>query len=141
MPEAKSLKNPTHNGIFLHVFERGINESEGYLFALPGNKGEITIGRLSTNDLWIHDDSCHLTRFAHAIVSWDTDGVYIEDRGSTNGTIINEENIRGKGPQRIELGTRIILSPSVCIYLRLNPASSIPLKSDLRPTVREIKLK
>ena len=130
-----------HRGYFLHVFEGEINESEGYLFPLQNENNQITIGRSLGNNLCINDRTNHLSRVAHAIISWNEQGVYIEDVNSSNGTFINEDNIRGKGKKLLEPDVAVMLGTHVCIYLRVNPASSIPLKSDQRPTVPQINLK
>lgn len=53
-------------------------------------KDSATIGRKSTNDLMISDNA---VSGIHCKVYYENDEVYIEDLGSTNGTILNGESI------------------------------------------------
>ncbi len=69
------------------------------VFLLDGNvvketmldKGRISIGRRASND--VHIDNLSISG-EHAVVVTTTDGSYIEDLNSTNGTIVNKVKIK-----------------------------------------------
>jgi pSer/pThr/pTyr-binding forkhead associated (FHA) protein len=58
-----------------------------YLIA-PG--GELTIGRHSTNKIAIDNLS---VSSRHAKITQEKDGLFIQDLGSTNGTLVNKETV------------------------------------------------
>jgi len=69
------------------------------VFLLDGNvvketvldKGRISIGRGASND--VHIDNLSISG-EHAVVVTTTDGSYVEDLNSTNGTIVNKVKVK-----------------------------------------------
>ena len=55
--------------------------------------GETTIGRKTTNDLVLIDDTIS---GLHCVILAEDDKAYIEDKGSTNGTYLNGERVMEK---------------------------------------------
>ncbi|MBI3267641.1 MAG: FHA domain-containing protein [Planctomycetes bacterium] len=70
-------------------------------------KDRMTVGRLSTNDIFVQD--IHASRTNSRIERGD-DGVYIEDLGSTCGTVVN-----GRKVKRVRLtpGDRVTIGNTV----------------------------
>lgn len=60
---------------------------------------EIIVGRLPECQLVIHDEN---VSGKHLKLSQETDGIYIADLNSTNGTTINGESLKGARPLRSE---------------------------------------
>ena len=52
----------------------------------------VTIGREENNEVWLDDDTA--SRY-HAELAWDQGQVYITDRDSLNGVVLNGRRIRG----------------------------------------------
>lgn len=59
-----------------------------------GRPAEVTIGRRETCDVCLSYDS-QVSR-DHAIVVYDGLSFWIEDRGSTNGTFVEDQKIAGR---------------------------------------------
>ncbi len=79
--------------------------SNGSRIALA--KGVTWIGRATTNNIVVEDTGVSRQ---HAGIREDRAGYWIKDMGSTNGTYINGERVRGEGQRlkdndRIELGS------------------------------------
>jgi len=72
--------------------------------------GEYVIGRYPSNDVVIPDP--YVSR-RHARVFFKDGEWYIEDLNSTNGTIVDNEDIRGKGPKKIGDGSEIIIGLTI----------------------------
>jgi pSer/pThr/pTyr-binding forkhead associated (FHA) protein len=72
--------------------------------------GEYILGRYPTNDIVIPDP--YVSR-RHARIFYNDGEWYIEDLDSTNGTIVNNEDIRGKGPKKIENNTEIVVGLTI----------------------------
>jgi len=72
--------------------------------------GEYIIGRYPTNDIVLPDP--YVSR-RHARIFFENDEWYIEDLDSTNGTIVNNEDIKGKGPRKIEDNAEIVIGLTV----------------------------
>ncbi len=67
-----------------------ISSPDGKKGILELSKPITTIGRGNANDLVLNDSS--VSRF-HAVVKLQDNAVFIADRGSTNGVVLNEEKI------------------------------------------------
>jgi pSer/pThr/pTyr-binding forkhead associated (FHA) protein len=65
-----------------------------------------SIGRTMDNDIVLPDS--YVSR-KHAKISFENDAYFIEDTGSTNGTYLNGNDIRGKGKQPLKDGDEIQL--------------------------------
>lgn len=70
---------------------------------------EATIGRSPECTISIPDDE--FASAVHARVSHLEDGVYLEDLGSTNGTLLNAVPI--SGPARLRRGDRFTIGRSI----------------------------
>ncbi len=82
--------------------------------------GEYIVGRYPTNDIVIPDP--YVSR-RHARIFYKDGEWYIEDLDSTNGTIVGNEDIRGKGAKKIEDGTEIVVGLTI-LTASLGEASS-----------------
>ena len=72
--------------------------------------GELEIGRDPTAGLRLADK---LVSRHHARISFDADGPYIEDLGSSNGTLVNDAEI--SEPTRFGAGDRLLIGESVFV--------------------------
>ncbi len=72
--------------------------------------GEYIIGRYPTNDIVIPDP--YVSR-RHARIFYRDGEWYIEDLDSTNGTIVGNEDIKGKGAVKLEEGTEIVVGLTI----------------------------
>lgn len=72
--------------------------------------GEYTIGRDPSCDIVIADP--YISR-KHAKIFYRDDKWYVEDLGSRNGTFVNGEEIRGRGPVELREGMEIVVGFSV----------------------------
>ncbi len=86
----------------------------GREFALEGPV--VTVGRRADQDIVLIDPSVSRS---HARIELGPAGVVILDLGSTNGTVVNGQRLRGsratlRGGERIEIGTVVLefLAPS-----------------------------
>ena len=77
----------------------------GAAFALEGD--QINIGRDSANEIVIND--AEISR-RHARLTFQGGKYVLEDLGSTNGTYLNDEPLRG--PQPLHPGDRIRIGDS-----------------------------
>ena len=75
----------------------------------------ITMGRSSTNDVSLKDDST--VSGAHAVLSWEADGWYLSDAGSTNGTFLVQDTKKKRVVDSIKIaqGQTFYLGSS-CIH-------------------------
>jgi hypothetical protein len=71
------------------------------------------IGRGPANDVIVNDDT---VSWHHAAFWIEGDAVWLRDTGSTNGTFINENRIRGA--ERLQPGDAIRLGTRVCVEVR-----------------------
>ncbi len=67
-----------------------ISSPDGKNGILELNKPLITVGRGNANDLVLNDAS--VSRF-HAVIKLRENSIYVADRGSTNGILLNDEKI------------------------------------------------
>jgi diguanylate cyclase (GGDEF)-like protein len=85
-----------------------VGASVGAMFKLPA--GEATIGRSRRADIRLTDDG--VSRF-HAAIRHDGDRLFIEDRGSRNGTFVNGKKVEGTHAlgdgDKIQVGRTTIL--------------------------------
>ncbi|ABN69652.1 FHA domain containing protein [Staphylothermus marinus F1] len=72
--------------------------------------GEYVLGRYPTNDIVIPDP--YVSR-RHARIFYENGEWYIEDLDSTNGTIVDNEDIRGKGPKKINNNSEIVVGLTI----------------------------
>jgi hypothetical protein len=80
-------------GRLVVVLDGGDGDSYGL------DSAAVTVGRGPANDIPLDDD---FASTAHARLEPRADGVWIEDVGSTNGTVVN--GVRLTGPRKLELG-------------------------------------
>jgi FHA domain len=80
-------------GRLVVVLDGGDGDSYGL------DSAAVTVGRGTANDIPLDDD---FASTVHARLEPRADGVWIEDVGSTNGTIVN--GVRLTGPRKLELG-------------------------------------
>jgi len=71
-------------------------------------RGTLEIGRDPSSDLMLADK---LVSRRHARISETTDGVVIEDLGSSNGTLVNDDEIAG--PTYVAAGDTLLIGSSV----------------------------
>jgi diguanylate cyclase (GGDEF)-like protein len=85
-----------------------VGASVGAMFKLP--RGEASIGRSRRADVHLTDDG--VSRI-HAVIRHDGDKLFIEDRGSRNGTFINGRKVEGRAAladgDKIQVGRTTIL--------------------------------
>ena len=96
---------------------------------IPGSsfyleKTEVTLGRDLANDIPVPDQE--ISR-RHARFVTRTDGVYIEDLGSTNGTILN--GVRISSPQRLNNGDLITLAEATVMSFEWPDQAKTPTYS------------
>ncbi len=72
--------------------------------------GEYILGRFPTNDIVIPDP--YVSR-RHARIYFSDGKWLIEDLGSTNGTIVDNEDIRGKGAYELRDGSEIVVGLTI----------------------------
>ena len=72
---------------------------------VPLSDGTTTIGRTSLTDIVV--DEAGVSR-QHAVIRGDSEGFWISDLGSRNGTFVNEARV-GQEPQRLRNWDRIEL--------------------------------
>ncbi len=95
-------------------------------FFLPAQRvkvlkpGEYYVGRDVSCDIVIPDP--YVSR-RHLRIFFDSGRWFIEDLGSTNGTFINGEDIRGRGAIELKPGMEIVLGLSVIIVEALGSES------------------
>ncbi len=103
--EITTLDRPApHRKIHLRVIESPDHEGERLTV-----DDEATIGRSPECTISIPDDE--FASAVHARVSHLEDGVYLEDLGSTNGTLLNAVPI--SGPARLRRGDRFTIGRSI----------------------------
>jgi pSer/pThr/pTyr-binding forkhead associated (FHA) protein len=73
----------------------------------------LLIGRDKDCTLSLHDPEMS---HHHAEVSIDRDRAYIVDKGSTNGTMVNEQLLEGTEPKPLSDGDRIKVGSTVLVY-------------------------
>lgn len=100
---------PTAPGHWL-VIRRGPHVNTSFRL----DKNIMTIGRDAANDITINDPE--VSRF-HVRLLWRDNQYFVEDMGSTNGTIIEGQRINGLQPMlggiKLMLGDNIVLSYEV----------------------------
>ncbi|OYT40559.1 MAG: FHA domain-containing protein [Desulfurococcales archaeon ex4484_58] len=74
--------------------------------------GEYILGRYPTNDIVIPDP--YVSR-RHARIFFKDNEWYIEDLDSTNGTIVNNEDIKGRGPYKLEDNMEIVVGLTILV--------------------------
>ncbi len=72
--------------------------------------GEYILGRFPTTDIVIPDP--YVSR-RHARIFYRDGKWFIEDIGSTNGTIVDGDDIRGKEPVEIKNGSEIVVGLTI----------------------------
>ena len=84
-------RQPSHS-ISLTI-QQGADAGQRYVL----NKDDVTIGRLSSNDVQVNDSE--VSRH-HANIHWENGQFFIRDLGSSNGTTVNGRLITGTVPLR-----------------------------------------
>jgi pSer/pThr/pTyr-binding forkhead associated (FHA) protein len=105
-------------------------------FDLPDDRGRLTIGRRSSNDLALPWD-VQVSRTHAELVRMGTDWVVCDDGISHNGTFVNGERVRGR--RRLRDGDQIALGDTVIAFC----ASSGPSITATTPALErppELKL-
>jgi hypothetical protein len=74
---------------------------------------EITVGRLSSNQLMVNDPKASSR---HATISPAGQGYSINDLGSTNGTFVNEQRLSPNAPFTLNPGDRIRIGDTTFTY-------------------------
>ncbi len=101
----RATTRPKTQGIPSFVQYNGAATGKRYLLEKP----EILLGRAVSSDIMLNDNSVSRT---HAHIFNNETGVFIEDKGSANGTYINEQKITGKqklaDQDMIRLGTVLL---------------------------------
>lgn len=103
---------------------------EGKRFELSDAIAEVVIGRSSESDLVIND--ANISR-RHAIVRKDWGGITIEDLGSKNGVVINDNKI--DGPSAIQDSDEIMLGAVRLTFI--DPTASFLGKLDGVPAFED----
>ena len=89
------------------------------MYRKPVNKDQLTIGRVSQNDIPLVHPS--ISRI-HAFITRTADGVVIEDNNSTNGTLVNGKEIKGRQPLEdkdlIQISGFQLIYANQCVYYR-----------------------
>jgi predicted component of type VI protein secretion system len=73
-------------------------------------KPNTSLGAEADNDLVLNDP---LVSGRHARLRWDGVGWWLEDLGTTNGTLVNGQRITARTPQKISAGARLQLGDMV----------------------------
>ena len=88
--------------------------------ALQGPQGKvplglepITIGRASTNQVVLHDLS---VSSRHAIITLNDQAYWITDKGSTNGTLLNQQRLVPQVPSQLHPDDTIRFGNIICTY-------------------------
>jgi hypothetical protein len=84
---------------------------------------EITVGRLSSNQLMVNDPKASSR---HATISPAGQGYSITDLGSTNGTLVNEQRLSPNAPFTLSPGDRIRIGDAIFTYEVVGAASIAP---------------
>jgi hypothetical protein len=90
--------------------EAALNGPSGRIVLGPA---EITIGRLSSNQLMVNDPKASSR---HATISPAGQGYRITDLGSTNGTFVNEQRLSPNTPLTLNPGDRIRIGDTTFTY-------------------------
>ncbi|MGB8879982.1 MAG: FHA domain-containing protein, partial [Solirubrobacteraceae bacterium] len=85
-------------------------------------EGETVIGREETAGLTLSDSTGEVSR-RHAVIRWRGGTAWLEDLGSTNGTFLNGERLRG--PQPLRAGAKIRIGACILEFTP-DPAVEIP---------------
>jgi len=105
---------------------------QGGEFPVTANK-EIVVGRSSDLDMVLVED---MVSRKHARINLQTDGIWIEDLGSTNGTFVNGEKIKRA---RLKEGDRILIGTSILKVIAGDgsPESTTDAKRDLENVAQQ----
>ena len=79
---------------------------------IPLTKGMTMIGRVASNDVVLDEQGVSRQ---HARIKADSDGYWLFDSGSRNGTFVNDERLGGT-PQRLRHLDRIRLSGKTAVF-------------------------
>jgi hypothetical protein len=98
---------------------------QGGEFPLRINR-EIIIGRSSDLDMVLVED---MVSRRHAKITTNSDQVFIEDMGSTNGTFVNGEKI---SRSQLSEGDRILVGTSIIKMIEVDPAQTHHSEAEAR---------
>jgi hypothetical protein len=79
---------PAGSGIKQYRF---VSKEEGFAsFESSADGRDITIGRRKSSDVYLDHEGCS---GRHALIRWDNSALLVVDRGSTNGTFVNDVRV------------------------------------------------
>lgn len=96
---------------------------------LSGPLSRVRIGRVAGNDFELHSDRS--VSGEHAVLSRRPDGWQLDDLRSTNGTFVDDQNLREAGPRALPLSCDFMIGHTV---VRCRPGggeSFLPSAADL----------
>ena len=93
---------------------------------MPLGLEPITIGRASTNQVILSDPS---VSSRHAIIELKDQAYWITDKGSTNGTLLNQQRLVPQVPSQLHPGATIRFGNITCTYEVLDRPSRSPVSS------------
>src|SRR5579883_573204 len=105
-PSPKVPPAPPRSGARSYVLRFISGKYQGGEFPVVPEK-QILIGRSSDLDMVLVED---MVSRKHARISMQTDQIWIEDLGSTNGTFVNGEKIKRS---RLKEGDRVLIGTSI----------------------------
>lgn len=103
-PPAPAIDAAIPTGIELTVAHRGTIRT--YRFGR-----RILVGRSPTADLRLEDPS--VSRL-HARIEMRDDGVYVEDLGSRNGTMVDRDAV--EAPRRLEIDDEVMVGSAALVF-------------------------
>jgi pSer/pThr/pTyr-binding forkhead associated (FHA) protein len=106
-----------------------LHEETGTLLEISGEKSRFYLGKANpkvTVDLDLsHLPDAEIISRVHAIIYVESDGFYLEDAGSLNGTYLNGENIQS-GRKKLKSGDTITLGyyRAINLFFEIESADS-----------------
>ena len=100
---------------------------DGSELPLPADDKEIRLGRSRDLEIALVDD---LVSRYHALIKVKGSRIFIQDKGSTNGTFVNGEKITGV--VQLQEGDRVLIGSSIIRIVLTEVASNQTLESEVR---------
>ncbi|KAL0922032.1 hypothetical protein M5K25_005991 [Dendrobium thyrsiflorum] len=122
---------PPLHPFFLEVLKDGtiIEQLDVY------EKGAYMFGRMDLCDFVLEHPT--ISRF-HAVLQFKKDGTYLYDLGSTHGTSVNKNQVKGKVYTEIHVGDVLRFGHSSRLYIFQGPSELMPPEGDLHK-IRKVK--